>query len=49
MGAAMNEVMSAIPAENACSIAPNTPRYAATDSADAMPVAPTPTGLMSYR
>ena len=42
-------MIKAITAENACAIGPNTPRYAATDSADAMPVAPTPTGLMSYR
>ena len=48
-GAATNAVTSAINAENACAIGPSTPRYAATDSTEAAPIAPTPTGLMSYR
>jgi hypothetical protein len=40
---------SAIRADQACAIGPNAPRCAATDSTEAMPIAPTPTGLMSYR
>ena len=36
-------------AENACAVAPNTPRCAGIDKADASAIAPTPTGLTSYR
>jgi hypothetical protein len=46
-GEAQKAVTSAISAEKACASAPNAPRCAATDSSDAMPIAPTPTGLMS--
>ena len=35
--------------ENACAVAPNAPRKAAIDSAEAISIAPTPTGLTSYR
>ena len=39
----------AITAENACASSPNSPRCAVIDSSDASAIAPTPTGLMSYR
>ncbi len=39
----------AITAEKACASGPNAPRCAAIDRQDASAMAPTPTGLMSYR
>ena len=45
----MNAVPSAINAENACASSPKKPRCAVTDSREASAIAPTPTGLMSYR
>ena len=45
----MNAVPSAISAENACASSPKKPRYAVTDRMEASAMAPTPTGLMSYR
>ena len=48
-GDATKAVTSAISAENACAAAPKAPRCAAMLSTDAAPIAPTPTGLTSYR
>ena len=42
-------VTSATSAENACASAPKMPKYAAIDKIDASAMAPTPTGLMSYK
>ena len=48
-GAATKAVVIAITAENACAIWPYSPKCAVTDKADAKAIAPTPTGLMSYK
>ena len=48
-GAVTKATAIAITAENACASGPNTPRCALMDTADASAIAPTPTGLMSYR
>ena len=48
-GDVTNATPSAITAENACADAPKNPRCAEIDSAEASAIAPTPTGLMSYR
>ena len=48
-GAVTNATAIAITAENACGSGPNSPRCALMDRIDASAIAPTPTGLMSYR
>ncbi|MNJ00095.1 hypothetical protein D3C73_1593400 [compost metagenome] len=48
-GEVINAVTSAMKAENACACAPKAPMNAATDRIEASTIAPTPTGLMSYR
>ena len=49
VGDAMSAVTMASTAENAWGHGPHQPRWAVIDKADAKPMAPTPTGLMSYR
>ena len=46
-GAATKAVTMAITAEKACASGPKAPRWAAIDSSDAAPIAPTPTGSTS--
>ena len=48
-GDTSSAVTSAISAENACATGPSSPRCATNDSTEAVTIAPTPTGLMSYR
>ena len=48
-GALTSATTIATTAEKACASGPKAPKYAATDSSEASPMAPTPTGLMSYR
>ena len=49
VGDAMSAVSMASTAEKAWGQGPSTPRWAVIDRAEAKPMAPTPTGLMSYR
>ena len=49
MGAAIRAVSMASTAEKAWGQGPRKPRWAVMDRPEARPMAPTPTGLMSYK
>jgi hypothetical protein len=48
-GAASSAVSMAISGANGCAVGPKAPIKHATDNTEAKPIAPTPTGLMSYK